>query len=232
MSLPSTAIDKKLNSLLEEAYIIADKSKLYGIRPKVFKSHEAGFRNDDNNFGDYVRYSLNPSAYSQWITNAATTLREHGLQDAKFRVKVNEFDPSRESNLPAQEFIRAIHELEKIAHDKKYQESYVSKLHIPTAHFRDNTLTQGSISHKFNTQYASLISFLWQYREIQNSAGVTTKAPDPRTYSMIESKTGIKHELYANIAKALRKLERDKGIHIQLKYPRGTKHAHLLIRQD
>lgn len=232
MPSSSDTLTKKLNNLLEEAYIIADKNKLYGIRPKVFKNHEDGFKSSDNNFGDYVRYSSNPNTYSQWTTDVEATLHTHGLQDAKFRVKINEFDPSKETNLPAQKFVRSIRELEKIAHDDKYRESYISKSHLPPARFHEGTLTQGIANHKFNTEYANLISFLWQHREIQDSTGFTTKEPVPQSHSMIESKTGIKHELYANIAKALRKLEHDKNIHIQLKYPRGTKHAHLLVRQD
>lgn len=232
MSSKSNLLLKLLNGLLEEAYIIADENKLYDIRPKVFKSHEDGFKSDDNNFGNYIRYSSNPKIYSTWINNVETTLLEHGLQDAKFRFKINDHDPSKESNLPVQKFSRAIRELEAIIQNENYRATYVGTSRLPKITFQKDTLTQGHASHKFNIRYANLVSFLWQYREIRDSKNAVTKTPKPQTYSMIESKTGIKHDLYANIAKALSKLERDKNIHIQFKYPRDAKNAYLLVREN
>lgn len=232
MPSQSQMAPKDLSDLLEEAYIIADSNKLYGVRPKVFKNHEEGFKDSEKNFATYVHYSLSPGRYSQWILTVEAALRRHSMQDAKFRVKINEYDPSRESNLPAQKFIRAIQELEKITYDEKYRASYAGSPQLSPVSFRNNTLTQGGASHSFNAEYAEFISFLWQYREVQNSAGMTTKTSEPQTYSMIESRTGIKRSRYANIAKALHKLSRDKNIHIQLKYPRNSNGAHLVVQQD
>lgn len=232
MSSKSNLLLKLLNGLLEEAYIIADENKLYDIRPKVFKSHEDGFKRDDDNFGNYVRYSSNPKVYSTWISSVETALLEHNLQDAKFRFKINHHDPSKESNLPVQKFSRAIRELEAIIQDENYRTTYVGTSRLPKITFQKGTLTQGHASHKFNIQYANLISFLWEHREIRDSKNTVSKPSKPQTYSMIESKTGIKHDLYANIAKALSKLERDKSIHIQFKYPRNTKNAYLVVREN
>lgn len=218
--------------LLEKGYAIAEENSLFGIRKKIPKNHELDFNENEDNFGHYIRYSVNSSIYENWIEHAVETFRGLGLQESKLIVKINDFDPSVESNLPAQKFIRALEEIEKIAENPDYINSYLKLNSLPPVKFHGGTLSQGVYSHRFQGLYADAISFLWDGREIQNQEHKVVRAANPKKQSMLEQKAGIKQSQLDNFAKALRQIQRKKNIHIQLKYPRNSSSVFLVVHEN
>lgn len=227
----STSQAKIIPSLLEEGYSIADRNKLYGIRKKIPKSHESDFNQDENNFGHFVQYSVNGNVYENWIEQVVTSFDGLGLQGSKLRIKINDFDPSVESNLPAQKFMRTLREIERITEDPNYLKSYEKLNSLPTVKFYNGILSQGANSHTFQTLYTEAISFLWVGREIRNQNDQVTLSAKPKTQSMFEQQTGIKRSQLANFAKALRQIQSKKNIHIQLKYPRNSNNIFLVVHE-
>lgn len=125
-------LDSSLDALIEYAYEIADEKKLYGVRKKLPKSHEPDFASDGTSFETYVRYSANKNIYSKWIEDVTRVFDDFGLQSKKFRVKINEYDPAVESNLPAQLFLRAVKEIEQVRSSKDYRKNLHIKETNPT----------------------------------------------------------------------------------------------------
>lgn len=230
--MPSTTPSKDISDLLEQGYVIADNSKLYGLRKKIPKSNESTFKQDDDNFEHFIRYSLNKGVYEGWIKRVTLTFDKAGLQTSKLQIKINDFDPSIESNLPAQKFMRTIRELQKIVSDSRYLNSYARSNDLSPVELRGSTLSQGINSHTFQSTYAIAIRLLWDGRQVQNQRGEVTKKAHPTTHSMFEQKTGVKRTQLANFAKAIRNIERKKGIHIQLKYPRGSNSVFLVVHEN
>lgn len=223
---------RSLQDLVEAGYEIADTNHLYGLRDKVHRSNDKGFRKEDDNFNTYLRYSFNERSYTKWLKEVEESLENAGLQVAKFRFKTNDHNPDKESNLPAQKFIRALRELEKIAINPEHHSSYKSNKRLSKITYSNGVLRQSGSEHRFNTEYRKLITLMWQFREIRDSSDTIMKVAKPQTYAMIEARTGMNHIRFASIATALRKLEEDKGICIQFHYSKTDKLARLIVKEN
>ncbi len=227
----TSLISIELTKLLEQAYIIADQNKLYGIKKKIPRSHEASFNPQENNFGYYVSYSLNEPIYNEWIVLVTDTLEIFNLQSSKFRVNINRFEPSEESNLPAQKFLRAIAELEKIKENKLYRDSYTKSNSLDAVRFTYGKLIQGIRERQLHDDYRELIALLWNSREIKSSDQKITQQHKPTTQSMIETKLNINKTRLEAMSKSIAAYEKDSGIHVKLRRP-TQKDIYISITQN
>ncbi len=230
--MSSNSLDSSLDILIEYAYEIADEKKLYGVRKKLPKNHEPDFALDGKSFETYVRYSANKNIYTKWIDDVTKVFDDFGLQSKKFRVKINEYDPTVESNLPAQLFLRAVKEIEQVRSSKDYRKSYISKRRISPATLKGNVLTQGDTSHKFSKQYAELIHLVWTGRRIVDSSGSILQKETPITKNMLAACLNIGQTDLTRMQKAIAGIKKKTGINIKLSFPRGTSAVFIVIVQD
>ena len=141
------SLKDELNVLVEDGYKIADMRNIIGLKKKVYRSNEPGFKENDNNFGHMAVQEINAHQYEMWFSEVTKTFERFGLQKAKFRIYTDTFDPETESNLSAQRFLKRLHALERITQDEEFRKTFVSKTSKPPLNFNRNTLSQGDYSH-------------------------------------------------------------------------------------
>lgn len=224
-------LDTALKSILEQGYEIAANRGLVGLKKKVYRSDEVGFRSIDNNFGHMVMQEWMSQEYEDWFNVLEKAFTRFGLQISKFKIKADTFDSDKESNRSAQRFIRRINELEKIVNDKNYLNTFISTSTKPRVSLVKNMLSQGSNKHPLEPEYESVIRLLWKGREIINSKKEIIKKPSPTTRPMVYSKLNINHEALVRISKGIKAINTKKNIDIHLVYPKNEG-VYLVVTQD
>lgn len=223
-------LDNALCLLIENAYQLADDEKLYGVDKKVAKSHEPDFK--VHSFGKYIRYAGRGRYYTEWIDAVLQVLDKYGLNSAKYRVRINEYDPEHESNLPAQLFMRALKELERIHTDKLYRATYIITARLPEVSLRNNVLSQGSKKHSLNDRYSKLLHLLWSGRQIKDPSGKIIKNEKPITKSMICAQLKIDDTSLADMQRNVSGIRKKSDIQISLYFPRRAGGVFLSVTQS
>lgn len=225
-------LDGALALLIENAYELANDEKLYGVDRKVPKSHEPDFNTNDNPFGKYIHYAGRGHLYKEWIDTVIQILDKYGLHSAKYLVNINKYDPRNESNLPAQLFLRALAELEKIRDDLIYRATYTMTTKLPDVTLQKNMLSQGGKTRKLSDKYNKLMHLLWSGRQIKDSSGNITRNAIPMTKSMVCTRMDINDTELADIQRAISGIQKKLGIQIGLYFPRRAGGVFLSVTQD
>lgn len=212
----------ELKMLVEDGYSIADQRGLVGLKKKIYRSNERGFDSKDNNFGHMAAQSAFENQYEKWFSEATKTLKSHGLQASKFRIVADTFDPEKESNLPAQRFIRRLKTLEKLIEDEIYRKQFISSQHLPEVRFIKGLLTQGENEHRPENDISELISLCWSNRGIRpyRNAEIFSRKPKPITRAFLQERLSISHERMVGLSSAINSIRKHKGIEIWLRYPK------------
>ena len=171
------SLKDELNVLVEDGYKIADMRNIIGLKKKVYRSNEPGFKENDNNFGHMAVQEINAHQYEMWFSEVTKTFERFGLQKAKFRIYADTFDPETESNLSAQRFLKRLHALERITQDEEFRKTFVSKTSKPPwisigIPFRKETTRTRS---KKNTRFC--LSFYGKIERYSTHQGKSLKKP-------------------------------------------------------
>lgn len=221
----------EIKVLVADGYTIADEHGIIGLKRKVYRNSEPGYKVEDNNFGHMVFQEFQANRYEAWFQAVEKAFVRYGIHRPKFRIEAETFDPSVESNLSAQRFLRRLKLLEKMSLDTAYCAEFMSPYSKPPVHYARKLLSQADKSHKLETNLISLFDLLWKYRSVINSSGNTIRTPEPKTRAFVQQKLNINHDAMVLMAKNINSIRSKKHIYAWLKYPDKAT-VYLEVSQD